>query len=117
MANRGSKPLLSLTVTRRAEVRRIAAMVDRLPFAAALNVAIPCPAIFPAPIDTFTFRATPAGAVLARVSEPADTPANADVCATAMLTIRGHRERALLEGGALLREAGALLGVKLTARP
>jgi hypothetical protein len=32
------------------------------------------------------------------------------------LTIRGHRQPGLLEGGRLLREAGAILGVKLTTR-
>jgi hypothetical protein len=118
MATPGAKPLLSLTVTRRAQVRRIAAMVDRLPFVASLRgVAISCPAIFPAPIDTFTFRGAPVGAVLAQVSEPANTPTSADICATTTLTIRGHRELGLLEGGVLLREAAAALGVKLTTRP
>ena len=79
-------------------------------------MAIACPAIKPAPIDTFTFRGAPAPPVLATVGEPAHTPAGAEPCSTAALRIRRHREPGLLEGGRLLRQAGAILGVKLTTR-
>lgn len=107
-----------LVVTRRSQVRRIAAIVDGLAFIAALRgVAISCPAILPAPIVTFTFRATEAGPALATVTEPANTPAVAEPCFTTALTIRGHRQPGLLEGGKLLRQAGAILGVRLTTRP
>ena len=106
-----------LVITKRSEIRRIAAIVDSLPFIASLRgVAISCPAILPAPIVTFTFRGAPAAPVLATVSEPANTPADAEPCFTTVLTIRGHREPGLLEGAKLLRQAGAILGVTLTAR-
>jgi hypothetical protein len=117
IANYGSAPVLSLTVNRRSEVRRVAAIVNQLPFAAPLRgVPISCPAMWPAPLDTFTFRKSPTGPVLAQVSEPANTPTQPDPCAITTLTIRGHREPGLLAGGALLRRAGTVLGVKLTRR-
>jgi hypothetical protein len=50
------------------------------------------------------------------VSEPADTPSGAEPCFTTSLTIRGHSEPGLLEGGTLLRQAAAILGVTLTTR-
>jgi hypothetical protein len=107
-----------LVVTRRSVVRRIAGIIDGLPFIAALRgVAISCPAIPPAPIVKFTFRATEAGPALATVTEPANTPAVAEPCFTTALTIRGRRQPGLLDGGTLLRQAGAILGVKLTTRP
>jgi hypothetical protein len=106
-----------LVITKRSDVRRIAAIVDGLPFVASLRgVAISCPAILPAPIVTFTFRAGTTGPALATVSEAANTPTQAGPCFTTALTIRGHREPGLLEGGKLLRQAGAILGVKLTTR-
>jgi hypothetical protein len=112
----GSRVLRSLTVTRRWEVRRIAAVVDGLPFADGLQgIAVPCPFIPAAPIVTFTFRATAAGRALATVTEAADTPASASPCTLTTLTIRGHREPPLLQGGVLLHRAGAILGVTLTS--
>ena len=106
-----------LVITKRSDVQRIAAIVDDLPFLASLRgVAISCPAIMPAPIVTFTFSAAPAGPALATVSEAANTPAQAEPCFATVLTIRGHRQPGLLEGGTLLRRAGAILGVKLTTR-
>ena len=103
-------------VTNRSKVRRVAAIIDGLPFAALRGVAISCPLILPAPIVTFTFRAAPDGPVLAMVSEQSNTPTSADPCFTATLRIRGHLEPALLDGGRLLRRAGAILGVKLSSR-
>jgi len=118
MANDHSSPLLSRTVTNRAQVKRIAAIVDGLPFVASLRgVAFSCPAIMLAPTDTFTFRASPSGPALAQVTEPANQPATAGPCFITTLQIRGHREPGLLEGGKLLRQAGAILGVKLTTSP
>jgi hypothetical protein len=106
-----------LVITKRPAVRRIAALVDSLPFVANLRgVAISCPAIMPAPIVTFTFRAAPAGSVLAAVREAANTPASAEPCFATTLMIRRHAQPDLLEGGTLLRRAGAILGVKLTTR-
>ena len=113
-----SSPSLSVTVTNRSEVRRIAAIVDSLPFEAALHdVAFSCPDFMVAPTDTFTFRSSATGPVLARVTEPANEPTVAEPCFITTLTIRGHGEPGLLEGGKLLRQAGAILGVKLTTRP
>ncbi len=105
-----------LIVTSRRDVKRIAAIIDGLPFVAFRGVAISCPFIPASPIDTFTFRATAAGPALAKVTLAADSPTDADPCFTATLRIRGHLEPGLLEGGRLLRRAGALLGVTLTSR-
>jgi hypothetical protein len=105
-----------LIVTNRRDVERIAEIVDGLPFVSFRGVAISCPFLPAAPIDTFTFRATPDGPVLATVSEAANAPVDADPCFTAALRIRGHLEPGLLEGGRLLRRAGAILGVNLTSR-
>ncbi len=117
-ANYHSSPLLSLTVTNRAQVRRIASIVDGLPFVASLRgVAFSCPAFMIAPTDTFTFRPSPGGPVLAQVTEPSNWPTIAEPCFITTLSIPGHREPGLLEGGKLLRGAGAILGVKLTTRP
>ena len=65
-----------LIVTSRSKVRRVAGIIDGLPFAALRGVAISCPLILPAPIVTFTFRAAPDGPVLATVSEQANTPSD-----------------------------------------
>jgi hypothetical protein len=111
-----AESLPSLKVTNRSKVRRIAGIIDSLPFAALRGVAIACPLILPAPIVTFTFRAAPDGPVLATVSEPSDTPTDADPCFAATLRIRGHLEPALLDGGRLLHRAGVILGVKLSSR-
>jgi hypothetical protein len=111
-----SRVLRSLTVTRISQVRRIAAVIDGLPFAGGLKgIAIPCPFIPAAPIVTFTFRAAATLPALAVVTEPADTPAGASPCTLTTLRIRGHREPPLLEGGVLLHRAGAILGVTLTS--
>jgi hypothetical protein len=114
-----SRTLLALTVTNRRVVRAVARMIDALPFEGSPfgPVAVACPAILTtAPLDTFTFRGAPGGRVLAKLSERADTPADAGLCAEASLIVRGHREPGVLDGGTMLREAGALLHVKLTAR-
>ena len=114
----GAAPLLSRTVTNRAQVRRIAAVVDGLPFVASLRgMAFSCPALMLAPIDTFTFRASPGGPALARVTAPANEPTTAGPCFITTLQIRGHGEPGLLEGGKLLRQAGSIVGLKLTTRP
>lgn len=118
MARGHSAPMLALTITSRATVRRIAAIVDRLPFVAPLRgVAISCPAIKVAPIVTFTFRTAAAGPILATVSEPANTPTSASPCFTAALTIHGRHQPGLLEGGVLLQRASAILGRRLVTRP
>lgn len=111
--SQGSAPVISVTITRHSEVRRIAAMVNALPFAGKFSGSFSCP-YFGDPVDTFTFRADPRGRVLARVSESAYTPAEASPCALTSLSIRGHHEPGLMDGGVLLRQAGSLLGLRLT---
>ncbi len=109
------KPLRSLTVTRLSLVRRIAALVNALPFGGNFSGdGFSCPAFPNGPVDTFTFRASTARPALAQVSELAATPTNIDPCETTTLRIRGHLEPPLMEGGTLLRTAGSLLHVKLT---
>jgi hypothetical protein len=112
-ANIGAKPLVSLVVTQRAIVRRLARVVNALPFLGRHAGVFSCPS-FGGPIDTFIFRASPSGPPLATVSESADTPTDPSPCASTTLTVRGHRLNSLLEGGILLERAGRLLGVRLT---
>jgi len=113
-----TETLLSLTVARRPEVRRIGELVNALPFTGNWSgVAISCPATLAStPTDTFTFRAFRGGPALATVSEPADTPRTDDPCILAELRIGVHLLPGLMDAGLLLREAGALLGVKLVRR-
>jgi hypothetical protein len=109
------RPLLSLTVTKRAVVRRIARIVDSLPFVGnETGVAFSCPAFtVTAPVDRFVFRPA-AGPALATVTELASTPTEDYPCFETSLTIRGHREPPLLGGGLLLKQAGSLLHVRLS---
>jgi hypothetical protein len=110
------RPLLSRKVTNLSEVRRIAQIVDDLPFDGNESGAVfSCPldsATFP--VDRFIFRATPGGTVLAKVTESADTPTSDDPCAATSLTVRGRKEPTLQDGGILLRQAGALLNARLS---
>jgi hypothetical protein len=110
----------SLEITDRRTVRRIAALVDGLPFAGGPNIPVLCP---PPPLrrgnpidarlDTFRFRASPTSTSLATASLYADTSATDDPCAHTSLSIRGHRQQPIADGGALLTQAGAILSVKL----
>lgn len=112
-ADIGAKPVVSLLVTQRAIVRRLARVVNALPFVGSHAGSFSCPS-FGGPIDTFTFRASLAGPPLATVSESANTPTDPSPCAPTTLTVHGHRLDSLLEGGVLLKRAGRLLGVRLT---
>ncbi|MDQ6775820.1 MAG: hypothetical protein M3071_06260 [Actinomycetota bacterium] len=49
------------------------------------------------------------------MSELAATPIGPEPCFLTSLTIRGHQEPSLLEGGILLNRAGAILGLRLTS--
>ena len=109
----GAKPIVSLLVTRQSVVRRLARLVDALPFVGNHTGAFACPS-FGDLIDTFTFRASRAGPALATVSESAYTPAFPSPCALTTLTIRRHRLTPVLNGGILLERASKLLGVRLT---
>jgi hypothetical protein len=116
MTDNSPKPLLSLTVTNRARIRQIARLVNALPFAGNWQgIAFSCPASSAsATTDTFVFRAASDGPALARVTESAATPSTSQGCLSTTLTIRGHRQPELMDGGVLLHKAGSLLGVKLT---
>lgn len=109
------RPLLSLKVTDASKVRRIAQIVDALPFQShAPGPPTSCPynqGTFP--IDRFIFRATPGGAVLATVSEDSGTPTYDYPCGSTSLTIRGQHEPPLQDGGVLLKHAGELLKARL----
>jgi hypothetical protein len=112
-----TKVFQSLRVTNARNVRRIAALVDGLPFIGGPRIAISCPAFLPASerLVTFRFRTSPAGPSVATVSLDAATRDSADPCADAALAIRGRQLPPLANGGGLLRRAGAILGVKLAA--
>lgn len=110
-----SRPLLSRRVTNVSDVRRIARMVDALPFVGNEHgVAFSCGATLPSfPIDSFVFRG-PSGAEIAKVTESASQPTTDDPCDVTSLTIRGQREPPLQDGGILLKHAGELLNARLT---
>ena len=110
------RPLLSLTVTNRSDVLRIAHVVDHLPFVGnESGVAFSCPSFSATfPVDRFVFRAAPLGTALATITESAATPVEDYPCFVTSLTIPGHHEPPLQDGGILLHKAGALLKVRLT---
>jgi hypothetical protein len=112
-------PQLARTVTESATLHRIAIDIDALPFGGNWRgAAFSCPGeATNIPIDTFSFRATATGPVLARFFESADTPFTVDPCATASLTVRGHALPRVVDGGRLLQEVDRLLNMRLTARP
>jgi hypothetical protein len=110
-------PRVVRTVTALATVRRIAALIDALPFQGNENgLAFSCP-VFPSqiPFDTFTFRATADGPVLAKLSESAKQSTTPDPCESAVLSIRGHDDPPIAGGGQLLTAVDRLLGLRLTA--
>jgi hypothetical protein len=115
ITNHSPKPLLSLSVRNPAQVRRIASMVNALPFGGNMQGAVfNCPDFTASEaVDTFVFRADPGGPILAKVTELATTPATLAPCTTTSLTIRGRKEPELMDGGVLLNKAGALLNVRL----
>ena len=103
----GKRLVKSRAVTNAVTVRRIAALVDRLPFAGGPDVAVSCPgAALDAPFDVFRFRASPAARAIATVSMWSGTPDTGDPCSASSLWIRGHSQRALADGGLLLKAAG-----------
>jgi hypothetical protein len=111
-----SRPLLSLTVTKASDVRRIARVVDDLPFVGNNSgVAFSCPSFSATfPVDRFIFRRTAGGTVLAKITESAATPTEDYPCFVTSLTIRGQHEPPLQDGGVLLKQAGSLLKVRLS---
>lgn len=110
-----ARPLMSLTVTKRSEVHRIAQYADSLPFWANDTGSVTsCPALFGTePVDRFVFRRTATSPALASISELAATPIQDSPCFSTSWTIQGHHEPQLQDGGRLLEQAGALLHAKL----
>ncbi|MGI8712646.1 MAG: hypothetical protein ACR2NR_05560 [Solirubrobacteraceae bacterium] len=108
----GAAPLAMRTVTDPHRVRRIAAMIDSLQ--TVQPEAINCPS-YPtnAPEVTFTFRAAPNGAVLARASEPAYATEPTTPCAPMTITIDGRRWKPLLGGASVVHVAQQMLHIKL----
>jgi hypothetical protein len=112
----GRSPAVDLTV-RGARVRRVAPLIDALPITAPVHGQLACPFIPASPIDTFVFRTTVGGPVLARLTAPSDVPTLASPCSSIPLTLRGHRSLQLLEGGQMLHGARTILGVALVVHP
>ncbi len=104
-------PTLSLHVTDQAKVRRLVAIINRLPIVQ--PGAWSCPAMRPAPTITFTFRASPGGAILAAASEHSDVQEPTTPCDPLSFSVRGTPRTPLLRGAAFLAAAGRLLGVRL----
>lgn len=107
-----ARPSVSLTVTDRTKVKKIARAIDDLP--TAQPIAIACPDI---PVDaravTFTFRAVRRGPALAQASEPASASGPLDPCEPMRFTLAGRVLTPLLGGAAVVEQAQALLGVTL----
>jgi len=108
------KVLARRQVTTLETIQRIAEAIENLPFESVprdLAFPIMCPPQSPdVPQDSFRFQASPTGKALATVSLPADSPDVASPCTGASLWIRGHRQPALADGGALLKTASKILG-------
>jgi hypothetical protein len=110
------RPSLSLHLTSISEIRRIAGVINMLPFDDYEKGAVyNCPGVFTTtPVDRLVFRSSDTGTALATVTVPATAPATADPCAATTLVIGGHHEPDLQDGGRLLKAAGALLNVRLS---
>lgn len=112
MARPGARPSLSLTVTDRIKVTKIARAIDRLPTVQPLAIA--CPDIqFDAPTVTFTFRASSRGPALAQASEPTSASGPLAPCEPMRFTLAGRALTPLLGGATVVEQAQVLLGVTL----
>jgi hypothetical protein len=105
----GWPPPVSRTVTDRARIRRVAAMLDRLPVVQ--PVAVACPALFAEPTITLTFLAGPGGPRLARATMPADGPEGS--CAPIVFAVRGRQERPLYAFPSFRHRVSKALGISL----
>jgi len=105
-------PSLSLTVTNRVKVEKIAKAIDAL--ATAQPIAIACPNMpVDAPTVTFTFRASRRGPALARAGESASASGPIAPCEPMSFSLAGRALTPLLGGAAVVEQAQALLGVTL----
>lgn len=104
-------PASNLTVTSVVRVRRIASLINGLePLPPG---ALDCTGKADDPVVTFTFRAAPAGRVLARASQIIASGRGRASCEPMTLTIRGHVRTPLLGGTSVVRAAQRLLGLTL----
>lgn len=110
----GQTPTVSKTVVRASQVRRIIDLIDDLPIIQ--PYATHCPAQRPAPMDTFTFRATKRGPALAQASVRSNVGNSTTGCDAMTFYIRSKSEPALGQARSFLQAVQRLLGVKLTAR-
>jgi hypothetical protein len=108
----GSRPL-SRAITDPAQVRRIVALIDRLP---TLQPGVwNCPAIRAQPgVVRFIFRDSRHGAALARASVRATVGSSDTGCDAMGFSIRDQRQTALVRARHFLRSVGRLLDVQLT---
>lgn len=105
----GWPPPLSLAVTDKTRIRRLAAMLDRLPVLQ--PVAVACPALFAAPTISLTFSAASGGPPLARATMPVDGPEGS--CAPITFAVRGRQERPLYAFPSFRHRVSKVLGVAL----
>lgn len=112
----GQPPTLSRTVSKRRQVRKIVALIDRLPITQPGVTSCPPEAGNP-PIDTFTFRPSKSGPALARASVSAEAGNSTTGCDAMGFSINGHSEPSLGRPQSFLEAVGRLLGVRLTSRP
>jgi hypothetical protein len=112
VARPGARPSLSLTVTDRTKVTKIARAIDRLP--TVQPIAIACPDIqVDAPTVTFTFRASSRGLALAQASASVSASGPLAPCEPMSFTIAGRTLTPLLGGATVVEQAQVLLGVTL----
>jgi hypothetical protein len=102
---RGWPPPLSLTVTNRTRIHRLAAILDRLPIVQPVAVACPGPRI------TLTFSAASGGPPLARATMPVEGPEGS--CAPIIFAVRGRQERPLYAFPSLVHRVSKVLGTTL----
>jgi hypothetical protein len=114
----GRPAVVSLSVTRRDQVRSIIRRIDALPIVQPGAVACPgFPVRSDVPTVTFTFRGRAGGRALAAASEPADVTEPTTACNPLRFSIRGRAQTPLLRGAAFLQGVQRLLGVTLVKRP
>lgn len=109
----GKPPRVSRTVTSRALMHRIAAMIDRLQTVQPEAISCPSYPLHPSMV-TFTFRATPHGRVLARASEMAGAIEPTTPCDPMTLEIEGRQWKPLLGGAAVVHRVQRMLRLKPT---
>ena len=104
-------PTSEVSVTRVAQVRRIASLIDGLK--TEQPGALDCAGRADDPVVTFTFRAVEGGRVLARATQIVDGGAGRTQCEPMTLTVRGRPQTPLLGGAGVVRDAQRLLGIRV----